>query len=68
MMTTGIHWKVSKEIHSKRKDVKEKDINRMSQDEYDRELVEIGLEIIRLDMLLQKENQRYGWIMKRKVR
>ena len=58
----------SKEGHNKRKYVKVEDINRLSQEEYDRELVDIGLQLVRLEMLLQKENQRYGWIMKRKVR
>ena len=66
MMTTGSHYKGSKKSHSRRKDVKAKDINRMSQEEYDRELVDIGLQLIRLDMLLHKENQRYGWIVRKK--
>ena len=38
----------------------------MSQKEYDRELLDIGLHLIRLEMLLHKENQRYSWIMKKK--
>ena len=38
----------------------------MSPQQYDRELVDIGLQLIISEMPLQKENQRYGWIMKRK--
>ena len=66
MMITGSHCKGSKTSHNIRKDVMVKDINRMIQEEYDRELVDIGLQLIRLEMLLQKEHQRYGWIMKNK--
>ena len=64
MMTTGSHCKGSKTSHSKRKYVKEEYINRMSQEEYDRELVDIGLQLIHLEMLLQKENHKYGWILR----
>ena len=66
MMTTGSHCKCSKKIHIRRKDVKAEDINRISQEEYDRELVGIGLQLIRLEMLLLKENQRYGCIVRNK--
>ena len=66
MMTTRIHCKGSKTSHNRRKDVKEEDINMMSQEEYDIELVDIGLQLIHLEMLLQKSNERYSWIMKRK--
>ena len=66
MMTIGIHCKGSKTRHNKRKDVKAEYINRISQEEYDRELVDIGLKLIHLEMLLQKQRQRYGWIMKNK--
>ena len=38
----------------------------MSQEEYDRELFDIGLQLSRLEMLLQKENQGYCWIMRNK--
>ena len=49
MMTIESHCKGLKKIHSKIKDIKEEDINKMSQEEYDRELVDIGLQLIRLD-------------------
>ena len=68
MRTTGSHCRGSKKIHSRRKHVKAEDINKMGQEEYDRELVGIGLQLIRLEMLLQNEDQRYGWIMKMNVR
>ena len=52
MMTTGIHCKDSNKSHNRRKDVKVEDINKMIQEEYDIELVGIGLQLIRLEMLL----------------
>ena len=52
IMTTGSHCKGSKTSHIIRKYVKAEDINRMIQEEYDKELVGIGLQLIRLEMLL----------------
>ena len=52
MMTTRIHCKGSKTSRNRRKDAKVEDINRMSQEEYDKELVDIGLQLIHLEMLL----------------
>ena len=57
MMTTRSHCKGSKISHNRRKYLKEEDINRMSQEEYDRELVDIGLQVICLDMLLKKRTR-----------
>ena len=69
MMTTGSHCKVSKTNQNRKKDVKAEDINMMIQKEYDKELIDIGLQLIHLEMLLQKEKHRFGWIMnKNKVR
>ena len=69
MMAIGSHCKGLKTSHNRRKDVKAEEINRMSKEDYERELVYIGLKLIHLEMILQKENQMYGWIMKKnKVR
>ena len=56
MLKIRSHGKGSNTSHNKRKDVKAEDINRMSQEEYVRELVDIALHLIHLEMVLQKEN------------
>ena len=62
-MTTEGHYKGSNKIHSKR----EKEISQ----EDDRELLELEKDILCFEnhmQVVEEENQRYGWVMKREVR
>ena len=61
-MTTEGHCKGSKKSHNKR----EKERSQ----EADRELLELAKEILCFEkhmQVVEEENQRYGWVMKREV-
>ena len=63
-MTTESHCRGSQKSHSR---TKKKEI----QEEWNRELLELARDIFFFEKQLQspeEENQRYGWVMKRKVR
>lgn len=68
-MNTISHSRGSKENHSRRK-VKKEDAKanskRMSQEEIDKEIVEMKEQLNVLRMILE-ENQRLGWVLKKKV-
>ena len=72
-MTTDSHSRGSERSHIKRrveKYAKVKGIEKMSQEGIDREKAEISLHLeLLMDMLqMNKEDQRYAWAMKRKVK
>ena len=73
-MTTDSHRKYSRgseRDHNRRKekeDAKANGIRRqLTDEEYDKELAEIREQFNKLKMMI-KENQRYGWLMKKKVK
>ena len=69
MITEG-HYIGLEESHNKRKCAKVKSIEKMSQEEFDREMNAIKGKISYMVKLLQEEkmqeNQRHGWNMKNK--
>ena len=63
-MTNECHCRGSEKIHNRRK---KKEI----QEEWNRELLELARDILCFEKHMQaaeEENQRYGWVMKKKVR
>ena len=71
-MSTRGHYKVSYEIHKRRKEyVKENDIKRrLSDEEFDRELTKVKVQLNVLIERLQKheEGEKCGCIFKKKVK
>ena len=64
-MTTEGHYSGSEKIHNKRK-------KKESQEECSKELLELARDILcfekHMQVATEEENQRYGWVMKKKVR
>ena len=63
-MTIEGHCKGSEKTHSRRK-------KKERQEEWNRELLELAKDILCFEKKIQaaeEENQRYGWVMKNKVR
>jgi hypothetical protein len=70
-MTIDSHDSGSEKGHSKRKeDAREDGKKRMSDEEFNREMIELKVRLNYVEQLLQEyeENQRCGWIMKKKAR
>jgi len=71
-MTIDGHYKGSRRIHNKgNKDANEKSIKRMIQEEVDREMVELRIQLNYIGQFLHikiEENQRQGWNVRKRFK